>query len=118
MRGASLDRDHRRIVQMIEAAEEGLRDAACGREEFLSDRRSRSVILLDLIHLTESADRLSVAFKKANSGINWKRLSELRNRGLVHEYADADHEDIWRFVREELPKLKRRLGRVSFREQE
>jgi len=116
MSGASSDRDHLRIVQMLEAAEEAIRDAACGHAEFVSDRRSRSVVLLDLIHLTESADKLSVAFKKLNPGIDWRRLSELRNRGLVHEYPDVDIEDIWRFVREELPRLKRRLGRVSFRE--
>ena len=109
------DRDQLRIVLMIEAAEEATRDSAGGREEFMSDRRSRSVVLLDLIHLTESADKLSAGFKKAHPDVDWKRLSDLRNRGLVHDYPEADLEDIWKFVREELPRIRRRLARVSFR---
>jgi uncharacterized protein with HEPN domain len=99
---------------MIEAAEEARRDSEIGQEVFMNDRRNRAVLLLDLIHLTESADKLSVGFKKSNPTIGWRRLRELRNEGLVHDYPEADFADIWSFVRNELPKLRRQLNRVSY----
>jgi len=112
--GEKAERDRFRIALMIEAAEEAHRDSETGREMFMNDRRSRAVLLLDLIHLTESADRLSAGFKKANPAIAWSRLRELRNEGLVHDYPEADFADIWSFVRNELPKLRRQLNRVGY----
>jgi uncharacterized protein with HEPN domain len=103
---------------MLEAAEEALRDSQTGRDSFLSDRKERSLILLDLIHLCESADRLSARTKKANSTVNWSRLSRLRNQGIVHNYPEADLEDIWRFVNQELPRLRRQLSRLEIPEGE
>jgi hypothetical protein len=44
------------MTLMREAAEEALRDSQAGHERFLNDRRERSQVLLDLIHLCESAD--------------------------------------------------------------
>jgi len=108
------ERDRFRVALMIEAAELARRDAEPGREAFLNDRRSRAVLLLDLIHLTESADKLSASFKKGNPAVDWRRLRELRNEGLVHDYPEADLADIWSFVRNELPKLRRRLDRVAY----
>lgn len=108
------DRDRFRVALMIEAAEEARRDSEIGREAFMNDRRRRAVLLLDLIHLTESADKLSAGFKKANPGIDWRRLRELRNEGLVHDYPEADFGDIWSFARDELPKLRRQMDRVSY----
>ena len=107
------ERDRFRVALMIEAAEEARRDSEIGEKAFINDRRSRAVLLLDLIHLTESADKLSAGFKNANPAIDWRRLRDLRNEGLVHDYPEADFGDIWNFVRSELPKLRRQLDRVS-----
>jgi uncharacterized protein with HEPN domain len=61
---------------------------------------------------------MTVRTKKANPRVDWSRLSRLRNEGLVHDYPEADLEDIWRFVRSELPKLRRQLSRLSIPEGE
>ncbi len=76
--------------------------------------RVQKSVLLDLIYLTESADRTSSGLKKNNPQIPWERLSGLRNHGLVHDYADIDLQDVWTFVREELPKIRRLLDRIGY----
>lgn len=99
---------------MIEAAEEAKRDSSGGREEFLAGGLVQKAVLLDLIHLTESADRASTGFKKLNPKIPWEQFSRLRNKGLVHDYAQVDLGEIWAFVQGELPKLRRQLDRVRY----
>ena len=111
MTAPEVDRDKLRLVQLLEAAEEVSRDAAEGKSVFLNDRLTRSTIILGLIHLTESADKLSKGFKRANTQVNWSRLRDLRNEGLVHGYPDADYDDLWRFIHVELPALRRQLSR-------
>ncbi len=107
-------RDGLRIASMIEAVEEAKRDAAGGKESFLRHGMPQKAVLLDLIHLTESADKVSPGLKTLNPRIPWKRLNDLRNRGLVHDYLEIDLEDLWGFVREELPPLRRQLDHVRY----
>ena len=107
-------RDRLRVTAMIEAAEEVKRDVAGGKAAFLETGLIRKAVLLDLIHLTESAEKASAGLKKRNPEIPWARLSRLRNRGLVHDYAEADLEDIWGFVRIELPRIRRQLDRLRY----
>lgn len=103
---------------MVEAAEEAKRDAAGGKSTFLEAGLVQKAILLDLIHLTESAEKTSAGLKKRNPTIPWARLARLRNRGLVHDYAEADLEDIWAFVQQELPRIRRRLDRLRYPDEE
>jgi uncharacterized protein with HEPN domain len=107
-------RDRLRIVAMVEAIEEAKRDAAGGKESFMNPGMPQKAVLLDLIHLTESADKVSAGLKKLNPLIPWARLRELRNRGLVHDYLEADLEDLWSFVHQELPRMRRQLDRVRY----
>ena len=109
-------RDRLRVAAMIQAAEEAKRDAAGGRVSFLEPGLTQKAVLLDLIHLTESAEKASAGLKKTNPGIPWARLSRLRNQGLVHDYAAVDLEDLWSFVREELPRIRRHLDRMVYPE--
>jgi uncharacterized protein with HEPN domain len=107
-------RDRLRVIAMIEAAEEAKRDAVGGKGAFLEGGFPQKAVLLDLIHLTESAEKSSPGMKKMNPRVPWERLSRLRNRGLVHDYAEVDLEDIWAFVKDELPRLRRQLDRVRY----
>lgn len=106
-------RDQVRIAAMIEAAEEARADAAMGEATFMEGGLLQKAVLLDLIHLTEAADRVSAGFKKANPRLPWDRLARLRNRGLVHDYAQVDLREVWRFVRDELPRIRRQLDHVK-----
>lgn len=70
--------------------------------------------VLVLIHGTESSEKSSAGFKKANPRIYWRRLTQLRNHGLVHDYKEVDLTDPWQFARDELPRRRRQLDRVSY----
>jgi uncharacterized protein with HEPN domain len=107
-------RDRLRVTAMIEAAEEARRDAQAGKAAFLETGLLQKAVLLDLIHLTESAEKSSAGLKKRNPAIPWARLSRLRNRGLVHDYAEADLEDIWEFVQVEMPRIRRQLDHLTY----
>ena len=99
---------------MIAALEELKSDSAEGKDAFLRAGLVQKAVLLDLIHLTESADKLSPGFKKLNSSIAWVRMARLRNQGLVHDYAQVDLTQVWSFVRDDLVELRRQLNRVKF----
>jgi uncharacterized protein with HEPN domain len=107
-------RDRLRVTAMIDAAEEAKRDSAMGKERFMEPGQVQKSVLLDLIRLTESADKTSASLKKKNPLIPWGKLITLRNHGLVHDYAGVDLRDVWIFVREELPKIRRQLDRVRY----
>jgi uncharacterized protein with HEPN domain len=109
-------RDQLRVTAMTEAAEEAKRDSAGGKATFLQGGLAQKAVLLDLIHFTESAERTSPAFKRLNPRVPWLRLNRLRNRGLVRDYAEVDLEDIWTFVRDELPGIRRKLDGAIFQE--
>ena len=114
---AKPNRDRLRVTSMIQAAEEAKRDSAGGKATFLEAGLVQKAVLLDLIHFTESAEKASSRLKKRNLMIPWARLSRMRNRGLVHDDAEADLEDIWAFVQEELPRIRRQLDRLSYPEE-
>lgn len=109
-------RDRLRVTAMIEASEEAKADASAGRNEFKRGGLVQKAVLLDLIHLTESADRASSSLKKLNPRIPWTRLSRLRNYGLVHDYVQVNIDDVWAFVSTELPAIRRLLDRVKYPE--
>jgi uncharacterized protein with HEPN domain len=107
-------RDRLRLVAMVQAAEDAMRDAPGTKEAFLRPGLNQKAVLLDLIHLTESAEKTSPGFKRANPTIAWARLSRMRNEGLVHDYLTVDLDELWRFLRSDLPRLRRQLDRVRY----
>jgi uncharacterized protein with HEPN domain len=112
--GAVPSPDRLHLANMVRAIAEAAKDSADGRAAFLGDERTRKVILLDLVYLVESASRLSPAFRKSNPVVDWVRLTALRNEGIVHAYTEIDLEDVWAFVRDEVPTIGRRLRRARF----
>ena len=108
------DRDRLRVSAMIQAAEEVRRDSAGGKTAFLQPGLAQKAVLLDLIHLTESAEKTSASLKKLNPNLPWEKLSRMRNHGLVHEYGEVDLEELWNFVRDDLPRLRATLERLKY----
>ncbi len=108
------ERSRLRVAAMIEAAELAKRDSGGRKEDFLRPGLIQRAVLLDLVHVTESAERTSPGFKRLNPRFPWERLARLRNHGLVHDYEEVDLEDLWRFVHDELPRIRRMLDRMNF----
>jgi uncharacterized protein with HEPN domain len=88
-----------------------------GREFFETDTTARYAVEHATELFAEAAEKLGHAFKSANPLVPWDRLRELR-RGLAHPYdpgADRTHiEQTWRFAREDLPAMTRRLRGAKF----
>jgi uncharacterized protein with HEPN domain len=88
---------------------------AKGHEAFLdTETGCQATIERQFEQFEEAAIRLGVSFQKANSGIPWAPIFELRNE-FSHPYEHAyDRERLWRFVRDQLPAIARKLRRPTF----
>jgi len=62
----------------------------------------------------EAGNALGVAFRKANPGIPWEPIFEIRH-DLSHPHQRAyDPEYLWKFARDDLPKITRKLRRAVY----
>jgi uncharacterized protein with HEPN domain len=81
------------------------RFTAGGREEFLSDRKTRSAVLRELQVPTESTQRLSEHLKKQHPQVFWQGIAGFRNV-LVHDYLGIKPERVWEIIERDLPTLR------------
>jgi uncharacterized protein with HEPN domain len=83
-----------------------------GHESFLDpETGSQATIERQFEKFEEAANALGAAFQKSNHEIPWKSIFEIRNE-LSHPYQRSyDPEQLWRFARDELPRIGRRLRR-------
>ena len=102
------------LARMIEAIQKTKRYQARGRKEFFENEETQQLVIHNLEHLVESADHLSQPFKKGHPMVGWTHLSRVRTM-LVHGYADVRVEDVWKFLRDELPVVERRLLKIRTR---
>ena len=71
---------------------------------FLSDAKTQSAIVHQLLVLGEAAKRLSDAFRSQHAPIPWKMIAGMRDK-LIHEYDDVDLEEVWKTVTADLPRV-------------
>lgn len=64
--------------------------------------------------IEETANQLGAGFHKLNPEIPWPAIFEIRN-DLAHPYQRSyNPERLWRFARDDLPSIGRRLRRARF----
>lgn len=102
------DREHSQRV--LEAAEAMRKLSEHGR--FRSDAVAVERVHLRAIFLAESADHLSPGFKDRNRPL-WDLVRTFRNR-VLHTYETVDPEELWRFIRDDLPGVETELRRARF----
>jgi len=108
--------DHRRLVDdMVLYAETIAHWVGKGHETFLDpETGSQATIERQFERFEEAASALGVAFRKVNPGIPWEPIFEIRN-DLSHPYQRAyDPENLWKFARDDLPKIARKLRRAAY----
>jgi len=88
-----------------------------GHDAFLDpETGSQATIEREFEKFEEAGNALGATFRKLNSGIPWKPIFEIRN-DLSHPYQRAyDPERLWRFARDDLPKIARKLRRAAYPE--
>lgn len=74
-------------------------------EQFLEDSLIQDAVLRNLQIMAESTQRLSDQFKENNKGIEWAKISGLRNI-LVHDYLGIDLDTVWNIIITEFPQLR------------
>lgn len=91
-----------------------------GRElkELAMEGKFRSdPVVVERVHLrsiffTESADKLSPGFKSRYPSL-WQLVRAFRTI-VIHEYETVDPEDLWNFIRDDLPRVVAILRRAKF----
>jgi len=104
------NRDREHAARMLEEAD-GIRVLA-DRGRFRSDPVTVERVHLRCIFVAESADHLSRGLKDQNPGL-WTTVRNFRTAAL-HTYETIDPEDLWRFVRDDLPEIVSALRKARF----
>jgi len=79
-----------------------------------SETGSQATIERQFERFEEAGNALDAAFRRANSTIPWGPIFEIRN-DLSHPYQRSyDPEKLWKFARDDLPKIARKLRRVVY----
>jgi len=104
------DRDREHAARMLEEAEE-IR-ALADRGRFRSNPTTVERVHLRAIFIAESADHLSRGFKDENPTL-WTTVRNFRT-AVLHTYETIDPEDLWRFIRDDLPKVVSVLRKARF----
>ncbi|MGI0130182.1 MAG: HepT-like ribonuclease domain-containing protein [Thermoplasmata archaeon] len=88
---------------------------AKGHVAFLDpETGSQATIERQFEQFEEAANALGLRFRNANPEIPWDPIFELRNDFSPPYQRAYDPEKLWRFVRNDLPRICRRLRRPAF----
>jgi len=71
---------------------------------FLNDAKTQSAVLHQLLVVGEAVRRLSEELLGRYPDVPWRLMAGMRNK-IVHEYDDVDLEEVWKTVRDDLPRL-------------
>jgi uncharacterized protein with HEPN domain len=90
-------------IELIEEYSKGVQEA-----RFHKKRELQDAIIRRLEIIGEAVKNLSVTFKAKYPDIPWKQIAGMRDI-LIHEYFDVDLFLTWKVVKQELPRIKKKL---------
>lgn len=99
-------KDIQEAVSRIEIYTKGINQI-----KFSSDLMMQDAVIRQLEIIGEAAGKLDEEFLKNNPGFPAREASAMRNI-LIHEYNYVNIEQVWKTVREDLPRLKEALGAI------
>jgi hypothetical protein len=80
-------------------------------DKFQGDEKTTDAVVRNFEIIGEAARRLPVDFTDQHSGIEWGKITGLRNR-VVHEYFGVDLQIIWQILKKDLPVFKESLKNI------
>ena len=102
-----MSRDSATLLDIARAARLVL-DFTRGMDQtaFLSDLKTQSAVLHQLMVLGEAVRRLSTGFRESHPEMPWTLMAGMRDK-LIHAYDAVDLEEVWRTVERDIPGLLR-----------
>ena len=82
---------------------------------FLTDLKTQSAILHQLLIVGEATKRLSDEFRTRHAAIPWKLMAGMRDK-LIHAYDAVDLEEVWKTAAIDIPRLLPALESVAPRD--
>jgi uncharacterized protein with HEPN domain len=74
------------------------------KEAFLSDLKTQSSVLYQLIVMGEAVKRLSQEFRARHPDIPWSLIAGMRDN-LIHGYDIVDWDEVWKTATSDVPGL-------------
>jgi uncharacterized protein with HEPN domain len=71
---------------------------------FMSDSKTQSAVLHQLLVLGESVKRLSDEFRNRNPEIPWRLMAGMRDH-IIHGYDMVNLDEVWKAVADDVPRL-------------
>lgn len=81
------------------------------KKDFIKNQWNQSAIIPYFEIIGEAFYHIDPEFKKINSNIEWRDMSDFRNF-LIHNYVDVDLNIVWKTVIKNIPLLKKKINRL------
>ena len=104
--------DHQLVGEILQAVErinkyiEGV-----NYNKFLNDAKTIDAVLMNLIVIGETANRLSEDFKDRHVEMDWFSIRGLRNR-VAHDYIGTNLQIVWDTITSDIPELKAYIEKI------
>jgi len=82
------------------------------KEKFNDMISVQDAVLMRLAVIGESANKIPLDLRRKHKEIPWRKIIDLRNV-IVHDYSSINIERIWKNIKEDLPKFKEQIEKLS-----
>ncbi len=80
-------------------------------DEFTTDKKTINAVIRSLEVLGEATKHIPAPYRKRHPDIPWSKMAGLRDV-LIHDYMGVDLMTVWKVVKERLPEVKERVGKL------
>lgn len=100
-----MSRDEAHLLDILKAARLAIQfKGRMEKAEFLSDLKTQSAVLHQLLIIGEAVKRLSPGFRDSHPEVPWRLIAGTRDK-LIHFYEGVDLDEVWKMVTADLPRL-------------
>ena len=80
-------------------------------EQFIKDENLKRAFVRSLEIIGEASKNIPDDVRNRYKHIPWKQISGLRDV-LIHKYFGVDYKNVWKIVKEDIPKLKEDVSKM------
>ena len=105
--------DH--ILDAINDIEESVKNLS--KEQFVKNKDIKDSNIRRLEIIGEATKNLSKEFTKRYKNTPWKDIAGMRDK-IIHHYFGINLEEIWKVIKEDIPKLKKEITEILKKERD